>query len=229
MSGRTMHSLLPVAMAMAFVSVTHAFHMAGTSRATCARRVAAAAPCMALPSDDDLFASLRARVSQSEAKDGPPPPLGPDEVGADSMGPQDVVDYIMKSLKAQAADGCSTDGCKAMLAFCIKCEDKPEDFVGQLQPGYFADPQGFIDYLAAQPRYRTLTALDEYKVMGTPDFSDMSRKAVQKLLVRRDGANWEDLHINMQMVEVEGRKGADELPGKPRRWLVTSIYKQNHA
>ena len=134
------------------------------------------------------------------------------------MGPTEVVEYCMKSLLAQAAGGCSTDGCRAMLAFAIKYSDKAEDFVGQLQPGYFSDPQAFTDYIAAQPRYNTLTRLDEYKRMGQPDFSDMSRRAVQKLLVRRAGANWEDLHINMQMVET----GED----KKRRWLITSIYKQ---
>ena len=37
--------------------------------------------------------------------------------------------------------------------------------------------------------------LDEWKCMGVPETSDMSRKAVQKLLVRRDGKNWEDLFI----------------------------------
>ena len=101
--------------------------------------------------------------------------------------------------------------------------DKAEDFVGQLQPGYFADPQAFMDYIAAQPRYHTLTALEEYKCMGTPDFSDMSRKAAQKLLVRRAGKNWEDLMINMRIVEVETAE-------KPtRRWVITSIYKQNGA
>ena len=126
-------------------------------------------------------------------------------------------------------DGCTTDGCRTMLSFAQKVSDKAEDFVGQLQPGYFTDPQAFVDDMAAQPRYQTLTRLAEYKPMGTPDFSDMSRKAVQKLLVRRDGANWEDLHINMQMVEVEEHSGADKKPGKTRRWLITSIYKQNSA
>ena len=59
----------------------------------------------------------------------------------------------LQSLRAQAMDGCSTDGCRAMLSFALKVADKAEDFVGQLQPGYFTDPQAFIDYLAAQPRY----------------------------------------------------------------------------
>ena len=218
---------------------------------------------MQLPSDDELFASLRARVSVADSKTAMPPPLGPDEVGADCMGPTDVIEYCMKSLRAQAADGCSTDGCRAFLAFAVRMTDKAEDFVGQLQPGFFtgahafapfyfmhsstltsllpslslylrADPQAFTDYMAAQPRYRTLAQLDEYKCMGTPDFSDMSRKAVQKLLVRKDGGNWEDLHINMAMVEVAPKGDVPDQagntkpgPGAKRRWLITSIYKQN--
>ena len=209
---------------LTLIGASHAYHTGACARALAPPRRAAVAS-MALPSDDDLFASLRARVSQSEAKDGPPPPVGPDEVGADQMGPQDVVEYCMKSLRAQA-DGCTTDGCRALLAFALKVQDKAEDFVGQLQPGYFTDPQAFIDYLAAQPRYQTLTRLNEYKCMGTPDFSDMSRKATQKLLVRRDGANWEDLMINMQMVEVTRGEGEEQ---KKKRWVITSIYKQNTA
>jgi len=183
-----------------------------------------ASATMVLPSDDELFAALRARMEQGDSKNGMPPPKGPDEVGADAMGPSDVVEHCMRSLLAQANDGCSTDGCRAMLSFAIKVSDKVEDFVGQLQPGFFSDPQAFTDYIAAQPRYNTLTRIDEYKTMGSPDFSDMSRKAVQKLLVRKAGSNWEDLMINMQVVET----GAESEGGaKMKRWLITSIYKQN--
>ena len=72
-----------------------------------------------------------------------------------------------------------------------------------------------------------LTRLNEYKFMGSPDFSDMSRKAAQKILVRRDGANWEDLMVNMQIVDVQRGGGEGDAPQKTRRWLITSIYKQN--
>ena len=48
----------------------------------------------------------------------------------------------------------------------------------------------------------------------------MSRKAAQKLLVRRDGGNWEDLFVNLQLAST--RVGEQER----KRWLVTSIYKQ---
>ena len=76
--------------------VSHAFHLAPCSPVRSHfQRASTGRLCMQLPSDDDLFASLRARVSQSERKEGPPPPLGPDEVGADSMGPQDVVSHAL--------------------------------------------------------------------------------------------------------------------------------------
>ena len=215
---------LSLALGAVFLRGAADAYVVTVARAPHATRAAAAT--MVLPSDDDLFASLRARMAASEEK-SMPPPLGPDEVGAECMGPQDVVDYCMKSMLAQA-EGCSTDGCRAMLAFAQKCEDKPEDFVGQLQPGYFNDPQAFTDYLAAQPRYATLTQLDEFKCMGTPDFSDMSRRAAQKILVKNAGANWEDLMVNMQMVEVETPAVDEEgqATTKKKRWLITSIYKQ---
>lgn len=67
----------------------------GCPRTVCAsvRRLGAVA--MSEAADSDLWASLRARMETTEA-----PPLGVDEVGADCMGPQDVVAYIMKSMSA---------------------------------------------------------------------------------------------------------------------------------
>jgi hypothetical protein len=127
-----------------------------------------------------------------------PPPKGPDEVGADLMGPADVVEYVMSSMAAAASERQFDIGAKVLLSFAVSRkddDDKPEDFVGQLQPGHFAEPAQLTSYLAAEPRYETLTMLDEWKCMGVPETSDMSRKAVQKLLVRRDGKNWEDLFI----------------------------------
>ena len=43
--------------------------------------------------------------------------------------------------------------------------------------------------------------------------------AVQKLLVRRDGANWQDLFINMVLAPANP-DGGTPVP----RWMVTSIY-----
>ena len=45
---------------------------------------------------------------------------------------------------------------------------------------------------------------------------------MQKVLVRREGSNWEDLFVNMQLAEIKGDQG--EL--STRRWLITTIYKQ---
>ena len=146
-------------------------------------------------SSQDLFASLRARMDDP-AKQGMPPPKGPDEVGADAMGPADVVDYVMSSMAAAARENQFDSGAKVLLSFAVSCKDgKAEDFVGQLQPGHFEHPGQLTSYLAAEPRCETLTMLDEWKCMGAPETSDMSRKAVQKLLVRRDGKNWEDFFI----------------------------------
>jgi hypothetical protein len=65
-----------------------------------------------LPSDADLFAALRKRMAAQES-DAAPAPLGPDDVGADQMGPADVVSYIMKSMKA--AQEVPEQGLKALV------------------------------------------------------------------------------------------------------------------
>ena len=180
----------------------------------CARRAVTRAL-----SDDDLFAELRAR--QSGAKDasqsGAPPPLGPDDVGADSMGPAEVVEYCLASLQAS-----SEAGAKALMSFAVKYDDGSgaEDKLGQLQPGHFGDVVAFATFLAGHERYETLTQLEEYKCMGPPELKNSARGAAQKLLVRRDGRNWEDLFVNMQLADM----GPDAVT--PRRWLITSIYKQ---
>merc|ERR1712060_140252 len=112
--------------------------------------------------------------------------------------------------------------CKALLGFSLKALDA-EDSLGQVQPGSFSDPAAMCDFLANQKRYRTLMMLEEYKVMGPPNMSNMSRGAEQKLLVRRDGANWEEFFITMQLIETE-------LAGvATKRWVISSIYKQGFA
>ena len=222
-----------VAALISLSATAQAAWLASSGRAVVRSPVGAARAARAVMiSDDELFASLKQRLSQSQEKtrDGAPPPLGPDDVGADSMGPTDVVEYIMQSLVALQSAG-QGEACKVLMSFAVKVrEGKAEDFVGQLQPGYFSDPQTLENYLSSQPRYETLTRMEEYKCMGTPDFSEMSRKAVQKLLVRRPGKNWEDLMINMQLVEVDASGATPPAtaggPPKSRRWLITSIYKQ---
>ena len=44
-----------------------------------------------MSSDDDLMASLRARMSNEGSGSSAPAPVGLDDVGADVMGPQDVM------------------------------------------------------------------------------------------------------------------------------------------
>jgi len=176
---------------------------------------------MTLPSDADLFASLRKRTESSpDDASQLPPPLGPDEVGAESMGPADVVSYCMRAMKAD--QGNEFPGLKVLMSFAVRFEDgKPEDTLGQVQPGHFSAPAELADYLGGNARYQTLLELSEWKPMGAPDFSNMSRSAVQKLLVRREGGNWEDLFINMQLASLDS---SDAMAN--RRWLITTIYKQ---
>ena len=179
------------------------------------------APTTRMLSDDDLMASLRERIQRQEsgAKGGAPPiPLGPDEVGADSMGPQDVVDYVMRALVANDQPS-TNNGLRTLLGFSVAHEDgQQEDKLGQVQPGCFASPEALENFFSSSSRYDCLSALDEYKPMGPPTFSNMSRNAVQKLLVRSDGANWKDLFVNLVLSKTQ--VGESEVP----RWLVVSIY-----
>jgi len=153
------------------------------------------------------MASLRARMETKE-----PAPLGIDDVGADQMGPVDVINTVM--------DAMTRGDFKTLLGFSLKDDEgRFEDTLGQLLVGAFGAPDQLSDWLAAHERYSTLTRLDEWKSMGSPDMSDMSRKAAQKMLVRRDGANWEDFFVNLALVEANTGK----------RWVITSVYKQGVA
>lgn len=144
------------------------------------------APSPRLTSDDDLMASLRSRLQTDDKS--VLRPLGPDEVGADQMGPADVIDYVMRSI-AQDPEA----GLRVLLGFAVSDQDSSGciDSLGQLQPGSFGSPAELREFLAADATgvgYETLTALEEWKAMGPPDMSNLSRSAAQKLLVRRDGA-----------------------------------------
>lgn len=149
---------------------------------------------------------------EKKEDDAPSRPLGMDDVGADSMGPADVVAYVMNAM--QEGDF------KTILGFSVKDDGALEDTLGQLSVGAFGAPEQLSEWLASHERYSTLTNLDEWKPMGPPSLSDMSRKGAQKLLVRRDGANWEDFFINLQLVDTEPTG---------LRWLITSVYKQGAA
>ena len=78
--------------------------------------------------------------------------------------------------------------------------------LGQLQPGSFSDPAAVAEFLENHDRYRTLTRLDEWKPMGSPQDSNMGRNAAQKMLVRRDGGNWEVQfwHVSQWPAELVG-------------------------
>jgi len=168
-----------------------------------------------MASDDDLMASLRARMNKEGG--GAPAPLGPDEVGADQMAAQDVVDYVMRSLAA-GDEPEPNNGLRVLMGFSIAHEDGlQEDTLGQVQPGCFSSPEALRSFLAAG-RYEPLCDLEEWKPMGGPDLSNMSRNAAQKLLVRRAGGNWKDFFINLSLGQAV--VGERTVP----RWLVTNIY-----
>ena len=169
-------------------------------------------------SDEDLFASLRARMDKSEGQAGAPPPLGPDEVGADMMGPNDVVDYLMRSL-VHNEDPAPDNGFKTLMGFSVAHDDGlKEDTLGQVQPGCFQSPEALRTFLLENERYDSLGGLEEWKTMGNPEMSMMSKNAAQKLLVRKDGSNWKSMFINMKLGEAT--VGEKTVP----RWLVVSIY-----
>ena len=169
----------------------------------------AIAPARALaPRMDELWDSLRSRIASTDG-DGPPV-LGVEDIGADQMGPQDVVEHVLKSLKSDTDAGLT-----AFLQFSLSTDGEPVDHLGQLQPGFFCKPDELGDYLgsSADGRYRIITTLGEYKCMGAPRSTDMSRGAEQKLLVRSE-ADWKELFVNLRLMPFE------PVP----RWVITSIY-----
>ena len=158
------------------------------------------------------------------------------------MGPAEVLSHVMRSLQQGGLDGCT-----ALLGFSLKPPSGGgvEDFLGQVcgwdcelyaaqsrnlppshsqvQPGFYASPQELLDYLLTHERYATLCSLSEFKPMGPPEYSDMARRAAAKLLVRRDGRNWEDFFVNLELVDLGAGAPA------PKRWLITTIFKQGVA
>ena len=160
---------------------------------------------------DDLAAEFARRVAADSEKKTLPV-LGVEDLGADVMGPIEVVDYVMKGLA-----GGPEVGLAAVLQFSLKVDGPPEDELGQVRPGTFGDPAAFGEYLgsAGNGRYTIMNRLSEFKCMGVPDTSDMGRQAVQKLLIRSDEGNWKDLFLNMRLMK--------EFEPAPR-WVITSIY-----
>ena len=166
----------------------------------------------ASPSDSERAKALRARIATVD-DNTKPPVLGKDEIGAEHMAPHDVVRFVMNALKRSPEDGVT-----ALLQFSAQTDGMEQlDFVGQLQPGAFS-PEALLRYFETEPRYQALSAVSESKAMGQPELKHNAKKAVQKLLVRREGRNWEELFINLVLTEAP--------PPMYKRWLVASIYKQ---
>jgi len=171
------------------------------------RTTANASPRMILD-DTELWKSLNARLEQrNEKKENVP--LGMEDTSALSMGPSDVIQYVMNAMLKNDFE--------ALLGFSAKLGGKVEDFLGQIETGAFSEAETISKFFNSHPRYSTLVCLSEWKAMGSPDTSHTSRQAAQKLLVRRHGGNWEDLFINLRLVEA---------PAVGKRWVITSIYKQ---
>ena len=132
-------------------------------------------------SDSELAKALRARIATVDDKTKSPV-LGKDEIGAEHMAPHDVVRFVMNALKRSPEDGVT-----ALLQFSAQTDGMEQlDFVGQLQPGAFS-PEALLRYFETEPRYQALSAVSESKAMGQPELKHNAKKAVQKLLVRREG------------------------------------------
>jgi hypothetical protein len=90
-----------------------------------------------------------------------------------------------------------------------------------MRPGFFRDPEMCRGYFEEEDRYRVLTDLAEWKFMGPPEDppggSNYGRKIAQKMLVRAEGGNWEDMYMNLALADT---------PGVGKRWIIVSIYKQ---
>ena len=107
--------------------------------------------------------------------------LGPDDVNADSCAPRELVNYVMRSLRATDAHS----ACKILL--CFSAIPHPswqlEDARGQLQLGAFADASTLSEYLSEQSRYATLMSMQAWELSGPTEFKSVGRQAVQKVLV----------------------------------------------
>lgn len=159
------------------------------------------------PSDSDFFASLRSRVERSASK-GEIRPLGPDEVGADSLGPDDVIAFVMDALVQQRFD--------VLLGFSQRADSGALDFLGQLQPGGFSSTEGLTEFMRKEERYRTLLEISEWKPMGPVGLSNLSRNGEQKLLIRPASGNWEDLYVRVAIIPHLVTS---------KRWVITAMHK----
>ena len=176
-------------------------------------------------SDDNLLADFAAKANQVKTAEEQSffnaltarrlETMGPQDVSADLLAPQELVSFVMRSLSTSAGQGA-----RVMLGFSAVPHPSwhLEDGRGQLQPGAFSDAGALHEFLSGQVRYTTLTRLHEWECVGPVELSSVGQKAVQRCNVRDEqGAAWETLTINMQ-------RGEDVAIGVPR-WLITSIFK----
>jgi hypothetical protein len=173
-----------------------------------------ARPVMETFDDLSLQKSLMARIMGVSGPDGATPVLGPEDVGALVMGPQDVAKFVMNALKDQGAN--VQEGCRVLLSFSAVDEEGPLDSLGQMRPGYFSDPSMCREYFEGELMYRVLTDLAEWKFMGPPENRNYGRNVAQKMLVRAESGNWEDMYMNLYLADT---------PGVGKRWIIMSIYK----
>ena len=103
-------------------ATTHALAVGTVGGGIPLLRCTAPALRVMMSSDEALWASLKARIAVSEDESAAPPPLGIDDVGADCMGPADVVEHVMRSMKADADAGATS-----LMSFAVKYDgDKTE-------------------------------------------------------------------------------------------------------
>jgi hypothetical protein len=176
-----------------------------------------------------LFAAGESRLT---------PVLRPDETAAEDMSVEQVVRHVMDAFRPDDEDGwqfsntqaevagAAFKGSRVLMSFSAKTRTKLDE-LGQLQPGAFERPTLLEKYLKEHSNYRSLALLSEWKAVAAPekrigddataDSADASR-VVQKLLVRQEGCNWEELRMVLECRQTS----------KGQRWLVTSIYKDYH-
>lgn len=145
--------------------------------------------------DADLMASLKARLKATT-----PPPLGIDGLGADSMGPHEVISHVMSALLKRDF--------RTVLGFSAKDDGAVEDTLGQVVVGAFTTPDQLNSFLASHTRYATLTRLTEWKPIGRPDMTSMSRK------VRSLPVFFQDHHLDLLIHLLSGFSEA----ARPARW-----------
>ena len=159
------------------------------------------------------------------------PPLMLDEANVEQ-----VVRHIMDSFKSDEDEDevwqfgntqadlepPSYRGSRVLKSFSAPSEVKV-DSLGRLLPGAFERSSLLEKYLMEEDNYCTLALLSEWKPVAAPEVrpaagaeGSAASCALQLLLVRQKGCNWEEMAMNLELTESRA---------SGRRWVVTSIYK----